>query len=351
MEFVADYGMFLLKALTVVAALAVLIVLVARMARMTPPEGGRLKVTKLNKRYQELGDVVRKQALTHGELREQVRRRRREEKERRRKARQAKSRETEAEESHKRGRVFVLSFEGDLRASAVESLRKEVTALLTVIEKGDRVVLRIDSGGGLVHAYGLAASQIGRLRDQGVAVTACVDRIAASGGYMMACVADRVVAAPFAVVGSIGVVATVPNFHRLLDRHSVDVEQIYAGEYKRTLSLFGENTDKGRKKFAEQIEETHRMFRDFVKTHRSAVDIEEVATGEPWYGQQAVDLGLVDELRTSDDVLLEASREADVYEVRYERRRHVGEKLTELVAMVLKRSYRAGLEAEREPHL
>lgn len=350
MEILVDYGVFLLEVVTIVAALTFLIVVVARAARMKPPERGRLKVSKLNKRYQELGDVIRKEALSHADYRLQLRQRRKEEKARKktRQGSRAAKGDGEPPSDQAPSRVFVLSFDGDLRATAVESLRKEITSLLTVARTGDRAVLKIESAGGLVHSYGLAASQLERLRAKGVEVTACVDRIAASGGYMMACVADRVVAAPFAVVGSIGVAATVPNFHRLLDRHSVDVEQIYSGEYKRTLTLFGENTDKGRKKLTEQVEETHQLFKSFVKEHRPEADVERVSTGEHWYGQQALELGLVDEIATSDEVLLKASEEAELFEVRYERKRHVGERVTELVAMMLKRTFRAGLEAERE---
>ena len=109
-------------------------------------------------------------------------------------------------------------------------------------------------------AYGLAASQMQRIRDKKLKLTVCVDKVAASGGYMMAVVADKIIAAPFAVLGSIGVLAQVPNFHRLLKKHDVDFEMLTAGKYKRTLTMFGENTDKGREKFQEDIEDTHVLF-------------------------------------------------------------------------------------------
>jgi len=212
----------------------------------------------------------------------------------------------------------VLDFQGDLRAAAVASLREEVTAVLNVARPGeDEVLLRLESAGGLVHSYGLAAAQLLRLRERGVRLTVVVDKVAASGGYMMACVAERIVAAPFAVVGSIGVIAQLPNFHRLLKKHDVDYEQFMAGEFKRTVTLFGENTEQGRRKFQEEIDDAHALFKDFVKTHRPQVLLEQVATGEHWYGARALECRLVDELCTSDAVLLAARAEADVYEVSY----------------------------------
>jgi serine protease SohB len=202
-------------------------------------------------------------------------------------------------------------------ASAVATLRQEVTAILTVAEPGDRVLVRLESAGGAVHAYGLAASQIARFRERKVPVTVAVDKIAASGGYMMACTAEHIIAAPFAVLGSIGVVAQLPNFHRLLEKNDIDFELFTAGEFKRTITLFGENTDKARAKFREEIEEVHVLFKDFVKQNRPVLDLAQVATGEHWYGSRALELKLVDELRTSDDYLLEASSDADLYEVTY----------------------------------
>jgi serine protease SohB len=199
----------------------------------------------------------------------------------------------------------------------VASLREEVTAVLTAAQAEDEVIVRLESAGGLVHGYGLAASQLLRIRDRRLKLTVAVDKVAASGGYMMACVADRIIAAPFAILGSIGVIAQLPNFNRLLKKHDVDFEQFMAGEHKRTVTLFGENTDKGRQKFQEEIEDVHALFKDFVKTHRPQVDLERVATGEHWFGARALESRLVDELRTSDDVLLDASASADLYEVVY----------------------------------
>jgi len=211
----------------------------------------------------------------------------------------------------------VLNFHGDLRAAAVASLREEVTAVLTAAQPEDEVMVRLESVGGLVHAYGLAAAQLLRIRDRRIKLTVAVDKVAASGGYLMACVADRIIAAPFAILGSIGVIAQLPNFNRLLKKHDIDYEQFMAGEFKRTVTLFGENTDKGRHKFQEEIEVTHTLFKEFVKSHRPQLDLDQVATGEYWYGTRALEHRLADELRTSDDYLLDASASADLYEVTF----------------------------------
>ncbi|MGH7456798.1 MAG: protease SohB, partial [bacterium] len=213
--------------------------------------------------------------------------------------------------------VFVLSFKGDILASAVSSLREEVTAVLTVAKPSDEVVVRLESAGGTVNSYGLAASQLLRLKRQNIPLTVLVDKVAASGGYLMGCVADRILAAPFAVIGSIGVVSEVPNFNRLLKKHDIDYELITAGEYKRTLTMFGENTEKGRKKFIEQIEDVHAIFKEFLKENRAQVDTAAVATGEHWHGRRAIEMKLVDELMASDDYLFAASEKSDIYEVEY----------------------------------
>jgi serine protease SohB len=236
------------------------------------------------------------------------------------------------EKERKGRRVFVLDFKGDVMASAADSLREEVTALCGVAGKEDEVVVRLESSGGAAHSYGFAASQLARLRDRGIPVTACVDRVAASGGYMMACVANQILAAPFAIVGSIGVAAPLPNLHRLLERVGIDYEDVTAGEYKRTVSVFGPNTEKGKKKFREQIEEVHQHFKDFVHRFRPALDVDKVATGEHWQGMRAIELGLVDKLMTSDDYLVHKLDEADIYQLTFKRPRRVRERLVGLAS-------------------
>ncbi len=230
--------------------------------------------------------------------------------------------------------VFVLDFKGDVLASAVENLRHEVTALLGVAGEQDEVVLRLDSPGGAAHSYGLAASQLARLRDRGIKLVVCVDKVAASGGYMMACVANQIVAAPFSIVGSIGVVAPMPNLNRLLDRHGVDYENVTAGKFKRTVSFLAQNTEEGRQKFQEQLDETHQLFKDFVKHNRASLDIDEIATGEHWQGTRAKELGLVDELMSSDDYLMKQIDNARIFGVSYERPQRLHERIASGVSTV-----------------
>jgi serine protease SohB len=225
-------------------------------------------------------------------------------------------------------KVYVLDFKGDTAASAVESLREEITLILATAKVGrDRVVLRLESPGGMVHGYGLAAAQLVRLRDAGFNLTICVDKVAASGGYMMACIANEIVSAPFAVVGSIGVVAQVPNFNRLLKEHHVDFELYTAGQFKRTVTMFGENTAEGKAKFEEELQQTHELFKHFVEKYRPQLNVEKVATGEHWYGKDALELNLVDKLQTSDEYLLSLLAQHDVYVIDTRRKPTLGEKL------------------------
>jgi serine protease SohB len=233
----------------------------------------------------------------------------------------------------------VLSFKGDLKASATDNLREEISAVLLQAGKGDEILVKVESPGGLVHGYGLASSQLQRIRDTEVPLTIAVDKVAASGGYMMACVAHRIIAAPFAVLGSIGVLAQLPNFHRLLQKSNIDFELLTAGEYKRTLTMFGENTDKGREKFVEELEETHTLFKSFVSANRPELDIAKVATGEIWYGQNAIDVGLIDEIKTSDAFVQERLEDWDIYEVRFIHKKNWQEKLGMAAEGALERSF------------
>ena len=225
-------------------------------------------------------------------------------------------------------KIFVLDFKGDIQASAVDTLREEITLILATAKAGhDRVIVRLESAGGMVHGYGLAAAQLVRLRDAGFHVTICVDKVAASGGYMMACIANEIVSAPFAVVGSIGVVAQVPNFNRLLKQHNVDFELYTAGQYKRTVTMFGENTAEGKAKFEEELQQTHVLFKHFIEKYRPQLNVEKVATGEHWYGEDARELNLVDKLQTSDEYLLSLLSQHDVYVINTRKRPTFGEKL------------------------
>lgn len=317
-EFLADYGLFLLKAVTIVVAILFVFGGIASLAQRNKRQAahGEVHVDKLNDEFDDMAMRVREAVLPEDVLKRDEKARRKREKER------AKT----LEENPPR-RIFVLDFDGDIRASAVEELRHEITAVLAVAGEKDEVVVRLESGGGLVTSYGLASSQLERIRRAKVPLTVCVDEVAASGGYMMACVADRILAAPFAILGSIGVVAQIPNFHRLLRKHEVDVELHTAGEYKRTLTIFGENTDKAREKFREELEDTHLLFKDFVTQWRPRVDTAKVATGEHWFALRAKDLNLVDEIITSDEYLVNAAKEADVFHVHWQYRRTMAERM------------------------
>jgi len=223
--------------------------------------------------------------------------------------------------------VFVLDFDGDIKASAVAHLREEISVIISSAKSGDEVVVRLESGGGQVNAYGLASAQLARLKQAGLILTVCVDKISASGGYMMACVADKIIASDFAVIGSVGVVSQLPNFNKLLKKHDVDFEQFTAGEYKRTVTMFGENDDEDRAKHQADIDRIHELFKTFVKTHRPSLDVEKIATGEIWFGQDALDLGLVDAIGTSDAYVLELMKEHDVFVLHTRTKPTLAEKL------------------------
>ncbi len=276
MEFLSQYGLFLLKTLTLVVAILVIFAGFFSMSRKSKP---KLEINSLNEQYEHINSLMSKEVL--GEKLKKTK----------------KSKE-------KTPKLYLIDFKGDTKASQVEQLREEISSILTVAQKEDEVVIRIESPGGSVNGYGLAAAQLQRIRDKNIPLTVCIDKVAASGGYLMACVANKIIAAPFSIIGSIGVVAQIPNFHRWLKKNNIDVELLTAGEYKRTLTLFGENTEKDRAKFQEDIEKIHTTFRQHVLSNREQLNIDEVSTGEHWLAKDAYDLRLVDILQTSDDYLI-----------------------------------------------
>ncbi|HET8801407.1 MAG TPA: protease SohB [Marinobacter sp.] len=330
MEFLTEYGLFLAKAVTlVVAAIVVISVIVsaAQRDRDSDHDDGELKIRKLNDKYRKLKESIQARLMSEKERKAWQKARKKEDKAEK-KAGKAKKKGDQKADQESAPRVYVLDFDGDIKASDTDPLRRAITAVLSVANPDrDEVVIRLESGGGLVHSYGLAAAQLDRIRSKGLRLTACVDKVAASGGYMMACVADRIVASPFAILGSIGVVAQLPNFHRLLKKNDVDFEVLTAGEHKRTLTIFGENTDKGRQKFLEDLEDTHGLFKDYVSERRPGLDISAVANGDIWFGKRALDVNLIDEIQTSDEYLIEACERADVVSVSYQRKRSLPEKL------------------------
>jgi serine protease SohB len=305
MEFLAEYGLFLLKVMTIVAAIVIIMMAGAVAGRKATQD--HIEVENLNDKYRKMANALRSAVMKKDERKKQ--------------AKDDKKNKKAEDKRASRPRSFVLDFKGDLKASAVSSLREEVSAVLDVATPDDEVVVRLENHGGIVHEHGLAASQLARIRDRDIPLVICVDKVAASGGYLMACVGSQIYAAPFAILGSIGVLAQIPNFNRLLDSHGVDFEQITAGKYKRTVTMFGKNTDADRAKLKEELEDVHTLFKAAVGRYRSALDLEAVATGEHWYGTRALELGLADEILTSDELLAQRAAERDLYRVSYKIKR------------------------------
>jgi len=312
MEFLEQFGLFSAKAAVIVLAISAIIILIAVLAAKAQDKP-EIEIELLHKKYKLFARILKSATLNKDELKE---------------TRKKDKKEAKVKKHEHQRKVFVLDFNGDIKASAVDHLRQEVTAILSVATPTDEVVIRLESPGGVVHGYGLAASQLLRLREKGIPLTVCVDKVAASGGYLMSCTANKILCAPFAIVGSIGVVAQVPNFHRVLKKHDVDYKEYTAGEFKRTVSIMGEITPQGEEKFKEQLDATHRLFKSFVQNNRPQLDVAKVATGEYWYGQDAKDLGLVDEIRTSDDYLLSQSDTNQVIKVSFAKKQKLGEKLS-----------------------
>jgi serine protease SohB len=312
-EFFANYGLFLLKTITIVAALVIVVGTIAAAGKKASTHEG-LEVENLNSKYQSLAAALKQSVLKKSEWKAAA------------KAEKTKKK-AEAKSTERRPRSFIVDFKGDLKATAATALREEVSAILEIAEPSDQVIVRLENYGGVVHEHGLAASQLARIRDRSIPLIAAVDKVAASGGYLMACVADRIVAAPFAILGSIGVIAQIPNFNRMLESHGVDFEQITAGQYKRNITMFGKNTDADRAKLKEELEDVHSLFKSAVGRYRPKLDLQKVATGEHWYGTRALELGLVDELQTSDELLATLAKDRDLYRVSFKIRQPLPKRL------------------------
>lgn len=342
-NFFFSYGLFLLKAITIIALIVVGLVFFASILALKSKSKESLEIKRINEHYDSLRDTLEAEIYTKEEYKLLKKLKKKQEKheqrERNKKAKLVKklakpSSEAELIEKlneQERDRLYVLYFFGDLHASEVDNLREAITALLLIMKPSDQVLVVLESSGGLVHNYGLAASQLRRIREHKINLTVAVDLVAASGGYMMACVADRIIAAPFAVLGSIGVLAQLPNFNRLLTKHDIEIEHHTAGEHKTTLTMLGKNTSQARDKFREDLDDTHKLFKEFVSSNRPQVNINNIATGEHWYGSRALDLQLIDEIKTSDDYLLEKSKELDIFEVSYEYHETFKEKMENMI--------------------
>lgn len=303
-------------------ALIIIGIVIVLSLAMKEKSDNKINVKDLNKKFKGYRKILMGALLDKKQLKKEI-----------------KKLSEDAKNDKEKPRLFVMNFKGDIRASEVESLREMISALLTVATPKDEVVIVLESPGGMVHGYGLAASQLQRIKEAQLSLTVCVDKVAASGGYMMACLADRIIAAPFAIIGSVGVVASVPNFNKILKKNDVDYYQITSGKFKRTLTLMGEVTPEGLEKFKEEIEETHVLFKNHIKKFRSKVDVEKIATGEHWYGQQALALELVDRLGTSDDYILKATSTHRVKEISFQAKKSLKEKLAEGMSLAFEKMY------------
>ena len=336
MEFLYEYGLFLAKVVTFVIAVIAIVAVIASTAIKQKHKKGELEITDLSEQFEEVEEEIIHALLNKEELKQK------EKADKLIAKKKAKQEKTQAKENAKSGtehviegksKVFVVDFKGSIDAKEVSSLREEVSAILSVATKNDEVFVRLESGGGMVHGYGLASSQLDRIRQHDIPLTVSVDKVAASGGYMMACVANKIIAAPFAILGSIGVIAQLPNFNKLLKKNDIDFEQFTAGEFKRTVTMFGENTQKGKDKFIEELEETHVLFKDFVNEHRPSLDLDKVATGEHWFGTKALELGLIDTIQTSDDYLQNLSKSHKVVAIKYEVKKGLAEKFAKAASL------------------
>lgn len=338
MEFLYEYGLFLAKTVTFVIAVIAIVAVVAASAIKQKHKKGELEITDLSEQFEDVEQEVIHALLNKEELKQKEKNDKKLAKEQAKKDKalakeKAKSDTDNEDESEVKSKVFVVDFKGSIDAKEVSSLREEITAILSVATKNDEVFVRLESGGGMVHGYGLASSQLDRIRQHEIPLTVSVDKVAASGGYMMACVANNIIAAPFAILGSIGVIAQLPNFNKLLKKNDIDFEQFTAGEFKRTVTMFGENTEKGKEKFIEELEETHVLFKDFVSAHRPSLDLDKVATGEHWFGTTALELGLIDTIQTSDDYLQNLSKSHKVIAIKYEVKKGLAEKFAKAASL------------------
>lgn len=325
-DILTGYGIFVLEILTVLLVILVIVSLIMSHRQHNKVKVGELEIKDLLEEFDSQVRVLRDFNFSEEELKQQAKAEKKAEKQKAKK-RKEKLKKGETVDDAKKGCVYILDFHGDISASETTALREEISAILGVAKPEDEVLLRLESPGGIVHDYGFAASQLARLKQRGIKLTIAVDKVAASGGYMMACIADKIVSAPFAIIGSIGVVAQIPNIHRLLKKYDVDVDVMTAGEFKRTVTMFGENTEKGKQKFQQELEETHQLFKQFVLQNRPHLDIDKIATGEHWFGTQALELKLVDEITTSDDLILDKMKEKRVLAVKYRLKKSLIKKL------------------------
>lgn len=331
-ELISEYGLFLLKVITIVVSLIILIGVILNSKKTTVE--GNLIVKNLNEDLDSLEEIIKKKILSKKEFKSFI-----------------KSKKNKNKNKNIKNKLFVIDFKGNVRASEIVSLRREISGVLLSYKKGDEVLIRLENSGGTVHEHGLAASQLKRIRDKKIPLTICVDKVAASGGYMMACVGNKIIASPFAIIGSIGVLAQVPNFNKLLKNKGIDFEQQTAGDFKRTVTMFGKNTEKDRKKLKEQLEDIHVLFKNFIKDNRKILDVEKVATGEYWYGKDALDLKLIDKILTSDEHVISMKESFDIIHVKYMPPKSLSDKLSKFSSRFSSNLYQKFEQKNYDDHL
>jgi serine protease SohB len=330
MEIITDYLIFLLKVFTIALAITIPLLIIIGSSKNKSQAKGKLSITNLSDKFEEMGNAVKGSVMNPKDLKKFNKEISKDKKK--------KDKNKDKDKDNEIDSVFVLNFKGDIQASEVEKLKQEVNAILLSNTECKEVVIRVESGGGSAYAYGLCAAELKRLVDNEINLTVCIDKVAASGGYLMSCVATKIIAAPWAIVGSIGVIAQLPNFHRLLKKNSIDFEMHTAGAFKRTLTTLGENTDEGREKFKSDLEDLHLIFKNFVKEQRPQVDTETVATGETWQGEDAVKVGLVDSLETSDNYLVSLSKVAKLFEIEFLEKKNLTERFAISMQIIIEKS-------------
>ena len=335
MEHLFEYALFFAKVITFVVAVVVLLIAVVSIVSKQKAKSGELEIIDLSEKLENTKSLLEESLLNDVQLKARDKKLKKEAKA---KSKIEKINAKNGTEETPQPNLYVIDFKGSIDAKEVSSLREEITAILSVATAQDEVFVRLESGGGMVHGYGLASSQLQRLKDKNIPLTISVDKVAASGGYMMACIADKIISAPFAILGSIGVIAQIPNFNKVLKKHDIEFEQLTAGEYKRTLTMFGENDDLGRAKFKQELQETHDLFKDFVAKFRPTLDIDKVATGEHWYGTQAIDLNLIDKIQTSDDYLVEQLATRHIAQIKYSQKKKLADRLGNSASVAVENS-------------
>ena len=324
MEYILEFGLFMGKVL-IITICVIFVIAFATMNSLRHKTKDTIEIEDISDQFKKYSKILQTHTLNKKQAKQEL------------KIKKKQLKKTKDSNFEKKT-IFVVHFDGDIKASGIDQLRNEISAILTTAKNTDEVVVCVESAGGIVHGYGLAAAQLLRVREHNIPLTVCVDKVAASGGYMMACTGNQILASPFAIIGSIGVLAQVPNFSKLLKKHDIDYQEIKSGQYKRTLSLFGENTREGQKKFTEQIQDIHNLFKDFVKTHRPVVDVEQIATGEYWFGKRALSLKLVDKLQVSDEYLFSQKDNVRILKVSTKSRKKIMERISEAISTGIQRS-------------